>query len=116
MKTLKNRLAVAAALAALSLPVVAAAEQVGSVTGDPTFPSLDNPAPAMVLRGDGSRSSLSDPTFPEVATVAPAARLTPYVSDAPAVDPVENVPVAHVAVVPEAAPQQASAQHVAVSR
>lgn len=113
MKTLKTRLAVAAALAALSLPAVAA-EQVGSVTGDPTFPSLDNPnpAPAMTLRSDGSRSSvLSDPTFPEVAAVAPAARLTPYVSDAPAVDPAENAPVAHVAVVPEAAPQQ-----VAVSR
>lgn len=116
MPSLMRRIAVAASLAALSLPALAA-ESSCSVCGDPTFPQLENPAPAMTLRGDGSPSAVrSDPTFPQVAVLAPAAVLTPHASDAPDVDPVEGTPNLHVALVPQPSAVQPALQVAASHR
>jgi hypothetical protein len=78
MSTTKRRLALAALLAALSTPALAADDAVCSVCGDPTFPALENPAPALTLRAQGGAAEALvevDPTSPADAPRMPAIAL-----------------------------------------
>lgn len=92
MDVTRKHLAVAAVLAALSLPALAAddspaAKQDCSVCSDPTFPEIRTPAPAFVFRaqpGGESDPTPFDPTQPEVKEPAPALALRARAADGPA--------------------------------
>jgi hypothetical protein len=105
MSHLKTRLAVAAAFVALSSPAFAAS----GIDGDPTFPAIENPAPAIALRGQGNEAEgllSADPTFPVTGNVTPAIALVKQDSDRPQVErPADWAPKGHYAV--ELAPAQA---------
>jgi hypothetical protein len=92
MKMITARIALAAALAMLSLPTLADDAPTCSVCGDPTWPTLENPAPPVVLHADGSDAASprrADPTWPELSVALPAMRLVPGPADAPRLDPAD---------------------------
>jgi hypothetical protein len=80
MSSTKWHVAVVAALGALSFPAFASGEgpatkQDCSVCGDPTWPEIRNPMPAIVVASDaGARTTAlqNDPTWPEIRNPLPA--------------------------------------------
>lgn len=90
--SLTNRVAVAAVLGALSFPALAGGEgpttkQDCSVCGDPTWPEIRSPMPAIVLRSDpgAAKAVLQiDPTWPEIREPMPAIALGPGTGGEPA--------------------------------
>jgi len=92
MSSTIRRAAVAAVLCALSLPAFAGdasfdAKQDCSVCGDPTWPEIRDPMPAVVIRADPSaaRSVVQiDPTWPELQSAMPAIALRADATDEPA--------------------------------
>jgi hypothetical protein len=87
-----SRFALAAVLTALTVPAFASAES--SISGDPTWPAIENPAPAVALRAQGGEAQAllaSDPTFPLTDSAAPAIALVAIPDDGgPQADPVEE--------------------------
>ncbi len=76
--TIKFRIAVAAAAAALAAPALAS---------DPTQPEVTNPAPAIALHGSGRAEAQAlnvDPTWPQAEIAAPAVALQTLATEAPA--------------------------------
>jgi hypothetical protein len=113
MSRTNSRLAVAAILAALSVPAYA------SDAYDPTQPAVERPAPAIAVRaGQGDELQglvASDPTWPAAtANASPAIALSPEASRVDVEPPAEWAPEAHYAV--ELAPAQASPERVAKAR
>jgi hypothetical protein len=110
MNNLKSRLAVAAAFVALSTPAFAES----GIDGDPTFPAIANPAPAIVLGAQGNEAAgllAADPTFPVTGNVLPAITLVEQDSNRPAVEePADWAPNAHYAVELTPAPARRVAQ------
>lgn len=93
-----SRIALAAVLAAVSVPAFAA--DASSVSGDPLFGPSDNSAPAIVAyaQGDEAEALRADPNFPAIETAAPAFALVRE-SGAPQIDePAEWAPTAHYAI------------------
>jgi hypothetical protein len=74
MSSKNSRFALAAALAALSLPAFAGDVAPSSISGDPTWPAIENPAPAIAVRAQGGevQALLADPLFPATDSAAPA--------------------------------------------
>lgn len=70
MTSRNSRFALAAALATLSLPAFAES----SISGDPTWPAIENPAPAVEVRAQGGevRALRADPLFPATDSASPA--------------------------------------------
>jgi hypothetical protein len=90
MRTLKSRIALAATLLAISTPALADDGRACSICGDPTFPAVENPTPAIALPADGGEAEASlraDPTWPDAGAAAPAIRLEPRPEDGPQLDP-----------------------------
>ncbi|HEY6005190.1 MAG TPA: hypothetical protein VIV57_20085 [Anaeromyxobacter sp.] len=90
MMTMKSRIALAAALAAISVPTLADDARTCSICGDPTFPAIDSPAPALALHSDGGQAAAllrADPTWPDAGVASPAIRLEPRPEDGPQIDP-----------------------------
>lgn len=73
MKSNWKRNAVAAALAALSLPALASDTSPSSIAGDPTWPAVAQPAPAVSLAGEAG--GVADLTAADYEGVAPAVAL-----------------------------------------
>lgn len=112
MRTMKSRIALAAALAAISLPALADDASDCAVCGDGTWPVLEQPAPALTARGGQEAESLrlSEPTWPSPSFVVfPAIRLVPRPEDGPKLDPAGPVErdVAYVIVLGAPAPSVA---------
>ncbi|HEY6098081.1 MAG TPA: hypothetical protein VIW03_01535, partial [Anaeromyxobacter sp.] len=83
--------------------------------GDPNFPALENPAPALAVRGQGDDAAWlrADPSFPATDRLAPAIALTPQAADERQLPSGEGwEPAAHYAV--ELAP--ARSERVAKAR
>ena len=77
MRTLSS-IALAAALAAISTRSLADEGSTCSVCSDPTFPAIDSPAPALVMKPDGGETAEAlnaDPSWPRTASASPAIRL-----------------------------------------
>ncbi|HEY6001724.1 MAG TPA: hypothetical protein VIV57_02540 [Anaeromyxobacter sp.] len=92
------RFALAAALAALSVPAFAA--DASSVSGDPLFGPSDNLAPAITVYAKGGEAEAlnADPTFPAIESAAPAIALVRE-AGAPSIEtPAEWAPTAHYAI------------------
>ena len=91
MRTVKSRIALAAAIAAISLPTLADDASACAVCGDGTWPALEQPVPAFTARGGAVEAEalrLSEPTWPSpIATALPALRLVPRPDDGPKLDP-----------------------------
>jgi hypothetical protein len=90
MMTMKSRIALAAALAAISTPALAKDARTCSICGDPTFPAIESPAPALALSADAGEAEAflsADPTWPDAGAAAPAIRLEPRPEDGPQLDP-----------------------------
>jgi hypothetical protein len=90
MSTWKSRVTLAAALAITSLPALADVRGTCAVCDDGTWPSIENPAPALALRADGGEAEAlraADPTWPETGIASPAIFLQAYPEDGPQVDP-----------------------------
>lgn len=93
-----TKIALAAVLASLSVPAFAA--DTSSISGDPLFGPIDNPAPAIVLDAKGAEAEAlrADPTFPAIETAAPAVALVRE-EGAPSIEaPAEWAPTAHYAI------------------
>lgn len=76
MRTLTS-IALAAALSAISTPSLAD-DSTSSISGDPNFPAIDSPAPALAMKADGSESAEAlnaDPNWPGTVLASPAIRL-----------------------------------------
>lgn len=69
----KTRFALAAALAVLSTPALATES---AISGDPTWPAIENPAPGATLhaQGGGEAQALlgTDPLWPTTDSASPA--------------------------------------------
>ena len=78
MKNAIRSIAIVAA-AALSLPVLAA--EPSSIAGDPTWPAIENPAPAVALNGAEAPAPV-DITQIEIVGNAPAIALVPHQAEA----------------------------------
>jgi hypothetical protein len=90
MMTMKSRIALAAALAVISVPTLADEGRTCSICGDPTFPAIESPAPALALSADGGEAAASlraDPSWPGADIASPAIRLEPRPEDGPQIDP-----------------------------
>jgi hypothetical protein len=92
MSSTKSKIALAAALAAMSLPAFAADEATSSITGDPTWPAIEHPAPALAVNAAGGEVEAlrTDPLFPVTDSAAPSIALVPYDVEGPQTDPVEE--------------------------
>lgn len=108
-------LAVAAVLASLSAPALAADPATCSVCDDPTQPAHVGSAPAFALAAAGGEAeaiAAADPTQPRTGNAAPAVALRREDGGAPVVEqPAEWAPKAHYAL--EVAPAAAPAERVA---
>lgn len=90
MSSTKSRIALAAVLAALSAPAFAGEAAACAVCGDPTWPALDSPAPALGLRARGGEAEAlvrADPTWPETTSALPSMTLVAHPADGPRLDP-----------------------------
>jgi hypothetical protein len=97
MKNTTIRFALAAAVAALSVPAFAADT---SVSGDPLFGPNDNLAPAIVVNAKGGEADAlrADPTFPAIDVAAPALALV-HEDGAPTIEaPAEWAPASQYAI------------------
>ncbi len=103
MSSRNSRIALAAVLAALSAPALADDAPACSVCGDPTWPALQSPAPAIALEAQGGEAealAAADPTWPETTSAMPAIALSPHRSDGPRAEPaVPSAPRVDYAVV-----------------
>ena len=112
MKLDRNRLAVALAAAALSLPALAAEPASRSaVCDDPTFPALANPAPAVTLSGP-ARAIAPDLTAADYAGT-PAALVAQGPATAVALDTTRPDYVGGAPAVAVSGAAQGAATHVA---
>ena len=85
-----SRIALAAALAVISSRTLADEGSTCSICGDPTFPAIDHPAPALVMPADGGETAAAlqtDPTWPGTEYASPAVRLEIQPGDRPELDP-----------------------------
>lgn len=104
MSSTKSRIALAALVAALSTPALAADAATCSVCDDPTWPDVENPAPAVAAYAQGGEAEAlvrADPTWPETKSAAPALALVPHADESPLLDPApagEPAPSVHYAV------------------
>jgi hypothetical protein len=91
MRTLKSRIALAATLAAISLPTLADDASTCAVCADGTWPALEQPAPAFTTRGGAVEAEalrLAEPTWPSsIAAALPGMRLVARPDDGPKLDP-----------------------------
>jgi hypothetical protein len=94
MSNTKSRFALAAVLAALSAPAFAGDAARSSVSGDPTWPVIENPAPAVAVNAKGGEAQAllrADPTWPATDSASPAIALVAVPDDGgPQIDPVEQ--------------------------
>lgn len=98
MTSTKTRIALAAAVAALALPALARDASTSAIAGDPTWPAIENPAPAVALSAQGTAAVNADPTWPQYAA-APAAVMVSHPADGATYEPaVPAAPVVHYAV------------------
>jgi hypothetical protein len=89
MRTLKSRIALAAALTVTSVPALAA-DRTCAICDDPTWPAIENPAPALALHASGGEADTLrqvDPTWPETDSASPVIVFQAYPEDGPQVDP-----------------------------
>lgn len=92
MRSIIRRVAVAAALGAVSFPAFAAGEGPAvdpdcSICGDPTWPEIQHPMPAIAIRSDADaadRVLQIDPTWPELRNPVPTIALERDAADGPA--------------------------------
>lgn len=90
MRSTKSHFALAAVLAALSTPALADDASLCSVCGDPTWPELDNPAPALTLRSQGGEVEAlvgADPTWPAETAALPGIAVVAQPADGGEVEP-----------------------------
>lgn len=102
------RIALAAVLATLSAPAFAGDSTASAISGDPTWPAIENPAPAVVLhaRGGEVQALDADPLFPETDNAAPAVALVAVPDDGrPEFEPAEGWETPSFAVVLPSAPK-----------
>ena len=95
---MKTRIALAAVIATLSAPAFAA-DNTSAIAGDPTWPAIENPAPALVVNHRGNAEALrADPTFPATDNAAPAVALVSVPDDGPTFQPAETWETPSVAI------------------
>jgi len=114
MSSTKTRIALAAVVAALSAPALAGDVSESSVYGDPTWPAIEQPAPAITLHAQGGEAEAlrrADPTWPETTSALPSIALVPQPADRPLFDPAGPFePAVHYAVVLGAPEQRVAAR------
>jgi hypothetical protein len=90
MSRTMNRIALAAVLSTLSAPAFAA-DTTSAIAGDPTWPAIENPAPAIVVNHRGNVEALrADPTFPATDNASPALALVAVPDEGPTYQPAET--------------------------
>jgi hypothetical protein len=113
MSSTNFRIALAAVLATLSAPAFAGDS---AISGDPTWPAIESPAPAVILhaRGGEVEALRADPLFPATDSAAPAVALVAVPDDGgPQAEPAESWQTPSVAIVLPSAPK---AEQVAAAK
>lgn len=90
MSRTMNRIALAAVLVTLSAPAFAA-DTTSAIAGDPTWPAIEHPAPALVVNARGDVQALrADPLFPATDNAAPTIALVAVPDEGPTFQPAET--------------------------